>query len=388
MALYNSYQSQQLDNLTTRPLTDKRLSYPSASNIQGSDANAWRLRGIDFGIRLKRLRAEIFSPDCWKLSIPAILYVIQNSGFWNTARGFRLEGSANHPACFSHTDLQFVAASNLDVATFQVSYQMKILTTALFSVVLLKRRLTLVKWLSLVFLAIGVAIVQLQAVDSSASASTPNDRDGSSKDSHAVEMDPVVGSMAVAAACLTSGLAGVYFEMVLKGSKADLWIRNVQLSTFSLLPALFPVFFPAFSLKSLLGYAPQTPAPLSEAAVGSLLSPLSLLDGFGFWAWSVVFCQVFGGLVTALVIKFADNILKVSRARDFHLARRGSSSDLLQGFATSLSIVLSFFAGVILFDSQLTLGFVVGCSIVLASTYAYNLPAKPVPPAKEGRLPI
>jgi Nucleotide-sugar transporter len=38
------------------------------------------------------------SPDCWKLSIPAILYVIQNN-------------------------LQFIAASNLDVATFQVSYQ-------------------------------------------------------------------------------------------------------------------------------------------------------------------------------------------------------------------------------------------------------------------------
>ncbi|KAL5476431.1 hypothetical protein ACEPAI_3436 [Sanghuangporus weigelae] len=47
--------------------------------------------------RLTRLSGEIFAPDCWKLSIPAILYVIQNS-------------------------LQFVAISNLPVASFQVAY--------------------------------------------------------------------------------------------------------------------------------------------------------------------------------------------------------------------------------------------------------------------------
>jgi UDP-sugar transporter A1/2/3 len=54
-------------------------------------------------------------------------------------------------------------------------------------------------------------------------------------------MNPFKGFMAVTAACLTSGLAGVYFEMVLKGSKADLWTRNIQLSLFSLIPALLPV---------------------------------------------------------------------------------------------------------------------------------------------------
>jgi UDP-sugar transporter A1/2/3 len=33
----------------------------------------------DFMSRVRKLRREILSPDCWKLSIPAILYVIQNS---------------------------------------------------------------------------------------------------------------------------------------------------------------------------------------------------------------------------------------------------------------------------------------------------------------------
>lgn len=172
---------------------------------------------------------------------------------------------------------------------------MKILTTALFSVVLLKRKLSMIKWASLFFLAVGVAIVQLQAVDSNTK---------SKSDSRS--MDPLIGSLAVAAACFTSGLAGVYFEMVLKGSKADLWVRNVQLSAFSILPALCPAFFPNLSLKAFLGLA----APLDTIVVSK---DAWMFSGFGFWAWSVVLCQVFGGLITALVIKFSDNIMKVRR---------------------------------------------------------------------------
>ncbi|KAH8925734.1 nucleotide-sugar transporter [Atractiella rhizophila] len=242
--------------------------------------------------KICRLRAEILSQDCWKLGVPAILYVIQN--------------------------LQFVAASNLDVATFQVTYQLKILTTALCSVLMLKKQLSPTKWISLFFLSIGVAIVQLASV-SSAPASSQH------------QMNPLIGFSAVLLACFTSGLAGVYFEKVLKGSKVDLWVRNVQLSLFSLLPAITP---------ALLELGSSTRQPLFK--------------NFGFSAWSVVICQVLGGLITALVIKYADNILK--------------------GFATSLSIVLSFIAGAILFDAEITFGFLLGTAIVLSATYAYNLP--------------
>ncbi|KAG8924395.1 hypothetical protein FRC01_011569 [Tulasnella sp. 417] len=161
--------------------------------------------------RFRKLGREVFSADCWKLSIPAILYVIQNN-------------------------LQFVAASNLDVATFQVTYQMKILTTAGFSVLMLRKKLSTVKWLSLLGLAIGVGVVQIQT-----GAAAHGGGSGDSIVKHV--MNPMKGFLAVSSACVTSGLAGVYFEMVLKGSQSDLWVRNVQLSLFSLLPALVPVFF-------------------------------------------------------------------------------------------------------------------------------------------------
>ena len=246
--------------------------------------------------RARRIARDVFSPDCWKLSIPAILYVIQNN-------------------------LQYVAASNLDAATFQVTYQMKILTTAAFSVLLLRKQLSSTKWLALLLLGVGVGIVQIQG--------------GGGKSPHADThvMNPLIGFLAVTAACFTSGLAGVYFEMVLKNSPADLWVRNVQLSLFSLLPALLPALLA------------DTGAPF----------PASLFRHFGVWAWATVLTQVFGGLITAVVIKHADNILK--------------------GFATSLSIVISFIASVILFDFTVTPVFVLGACVVLGATFLYNQPA-------------
>jgi UDP-sugar transporter A1/2/3 len=257
--------------------------------------------------------SEIFSPDCWKLSIPAILYVVQNS-------------------------LQFVAISNLPVASFQVTYQMKILTTAAFSVALLRKKLSSTEWLSLFFLAIGVGIVQIQT--SAIGPSIPKNMPvGSAHDSaplHIHVMSPLKGFGAVTAACFTSGLAGVYFEMVLKNSKADLWVRNVQLSLFSLIPAFLPVLY-------------SSNPPNSQGFF------LDLFRNFGGWAWATVSIQVFGGLITAVVIKYSDNILK--------------------GFATSLSIILSFLASVALFDFRITPSFIVGSSTVLVATWMYNRPA-------------
>ena len=47
------------------------------------------------------------------------------------------------------------------VPPLQVTYQLKILTTALFSVLLLGRSLNKLKWLSLVVLMFAVALVQV-----------------------------------------------------------------------------------------------------------------------------------------------------------------------------------------------------------------------------------
>ena len=43
----------------------------------------------------------------------------------------------------------------------QVTYQLKILTTAVFSVIILQRSLSLTKWVSLILLTVAVALVQV-----------------------------------------------------------------------------------------------------------------------------------------------------------------------------------------------------------------------------------
>ncbi|XP_037083744.1 UDP-N-acetylglucosamine transporter-like, partial [Pollicipes pollicipes] len=69
------------------------------------------------------------------LAVPSFLYTIQNN-------------------------LVFVALTYLDAPTFQVSYQLKILVTALMSSVMLKRRVRPLQWLALLTLVVGVCLVQ------------------------------------------------------------------------------------------------------------------------------------------------------------------------------------------------------------------------------------
>jgi uncharacterized membrane protein YhaH (DUF805 family) len=128
--------------------------------------------------------------DFYKLMIPSFLYTVQNS-------------------------LQYFSMSCLSAAVFQVLYQMKIITTAVFSVLLLAKRLTNLQWVSILALAVGVALVQLSQHSSHGDAAKTNS---------------IAGLISVMLSCLTSGFAGVYFEMVLKSSKASIWLRNVQLS--------------------------------------------------------------------------------------------------------------------------------------------------------------
>jgi uncharacterized membrane protein len=74
--------------------------------------------------------------DMMALSIPAGLYILQNN-------------------------LQYLAVANLSPPVFQVLYQMKIVTTAFFSVLLLNRKLLIHQWFSITMLMVGLALTQL-----------------------------------------------------------------------------------------------------------------------------------------------------------------------------------------------------------------------------------
>lgn len=304
----------------------------------------------------------VFSGDSWKMAIPACLWTLANS-------------------------LQYVGISNLDAATFQVTYQLKIIVTAIFSVTLLGKSLTPRRWTALVLLMIGVAIVSIphsktgglehsgysriylpRSLDSlrdhfldapnAALAKRSATYEGIAEDEMALNHPRVsasIGLLSVIGVCICSGLAGVYFEKVIKDApkKTSMWIRNVQLSVYSIFPAFFiGVIF----------------------VDGETVAKYGFFSGYDWIVVASILLQAFGGIVAAFCIFYADNISK--------------------NFATSLSMVLSSLASFFFFGFEATgnVGyeqserlvffccclftdlkqFVIGTLIVLFATYLYT----------------
>ena len=142
---------------------------------------------------------------------------------------------------------------------------------------------------------------------------------GHASEQSSQDQNHLIGLSAVILSCLSSGFAGVYFEKMPKGSDASVWLCNVQLGMFG-------------SLSALIGMCVKDWGAISEKGFFAY-SPL---------VWSVILQQAVGGLVVAVVVKFADNILK--------------------GFTTSLSIIISCIAAVSLWLHNNTSVYNRGCS--------------------------
>merc|ERR1711976_765412 len=262
--------------------------------------------GMSFRGFSNHLHENIFSQpmDCLKISVPSIVYTLQNN-------------------------LLYIAVSNLEAATFQVTYQLKILTTALFSVIMLRKQLSKLQWVALFLLFIGVSTVQLQ--------------DTKPSDKVAQEQKPLLGLVAVIISCLMSGFAGVYFEKILKGTKQTIWLRNVQMG----------------AIGMVIGFITM------EINDGAKVHEKGFFFGYDWVVCFVVFLQSFGGIMVAVVVKYADNILK--------------------GFATSAAITVSCVASMYFFDFQLTFQFAIGASLVIAAVYMYSK-FIPLPPKEVNRV--
>lgn len=142
--------------------------------------------------------------DTLRLAIPAILYFIQNIALQK-------------------------AGANLPAAVFQVTYEGKSLVVALFSVMLLQKKLNRSKWLAITIMGLGLVIFQLFKGSESKQSTMGN----------ANEQNMSIGLVYVILGCFCSGGASVYFEKMMKvptaqnGLKPSMWIRNIQLAGFS-----------------------------------------------------------------------------------------------------------------------------------------------------------
>ena len=169
------------------------------------------------------------------------------------------------------------------------------------------------------------------------------DLSGINKDTVDHSQNVWIGVIAVVISCLSSGFAGVYFEKALKtsdssGEKPSVWLRNVQLGIFG-------------GAAAIIGMVIKD---------GSEIAENGFFQGYNAMVLFVVFQQAIGGLIVALVVKYADNILK--------------------GYATSLSIIISAIASIFLFSFSLTIVFGIGTGITIAAIFVYGY--KPAEEAK------
>ena len=250
-----------------------------------------------------------------KVMIPSALYVVQNN-------------------------LQYVSVSNLPASVYQVLIQMKILTTAAVSEVLLGRKHNKMQWISLFSLFVGLSIVQhsLSAGVTTVGASTVG--------------NVSIGLITVLVSCLTSATAGVYFEKVVKGTpEVGLWAFNTQMSVCSLLVAVISVLkisspFQMDATGFALRFAPR-------AVLRNVPAVPTLLQGFTPLVYTIVTLQAMGGLVVSLVVKKTNSVVK--------------------GFATSGAVILSCLLSRFLFeDYRMGPVFYLGAAIVTTATGAFG----------------
>ncbi|KAE9357225.1 hypothetical protein PF008_g3263 [Phytophthora fragariae] len=252
---------------------------------------------------LRTLRLEVFADrkGLTKMAVLAFLYALQNM-------------------------FALVAYDYVDVATYQIVYQLKIITTAMFMLVLLHRRFSLVQWGAMLALMAGVAICSYSRLPA-----------GDAHVDEAAVSKRFIGICVMVGLAVNSGLAAAYFERVMKSHKAvatqqtldPLWTRNLQLSAISV----------GVTFVDLVRNCGEVWAH-------------GFFYGFHPSVFAVILLQAVGGLTIAAVVRYSDNIVK--------------------NFGTSFSLILSCIISNYMFDQTATFSFYCGVFLVVGSVFVYG----------------
>ncbi|KAK6429884.1 UDP-galactose transporter Gms1 [Oleoguttula sp. CCFEE 5521] len=307
-----------------------------------------REEGITVVGIFNEMARSVFAEGSWRMAIPASLYCLQNI-------------------------LTFAAVENIDVPTFLSASQLKIALLAGLGWLFLDRKLDMRQGLSVAVLCLGSTMVLLPLLFEDHRTMTISDLRGSpafhstrslwhlkafssksvrqltkrsatyagiDEDYRAQHPEAVaqVGLMALAFTCVMSTLAGAYMDILAEQTKSgvtgtSLWIRNVQLAVYSLLPA---------GMLSLI-------VKDRGSAAGN-----DFLAGYDWVVWLLVLLSATTGITTGAVMTYTD-----VRARHW---------------ATGLAILLALVASVVCFDVEPSAAYFFGTVIILGAMYLHIVP--------------
>lgn len=230
-------------------------------------------------------------------------------------------------------------------AEYQVVGQTKLAFTAIFSVLILSRKLNLYHWLAIATLSLGTIIVQTisateirnthatvaaLATDAATAANDggiPVPPTDFSPAAMRTQWSLMIGTVAMLGASACSGLGGVLVEVLLK-KKMHFWTTNVHLAFFSLVPAVVPV--------------------VADSFYNSSFQPLRY---FNMTVWSLIALNMLGGIIASMTMKYADNILK--------------------NFAVAISLIGTVYLSAITMGISVTFAQIIGTALVVAAIAGY-----------------
>jgi len=218
--------------------------------------------------------------------------------------------------------LSFIALRNIGAGMFTIFAQLKILSTASFSAIILQRHYSMAKWRALISLIFGVLLFSepIWGTDSGPKHESAN---------------TLLGTICVMIEVTLSGFASIYFEKVIKSDTEQygIWERNFQLAFWS-----FPLY---------VGFI----------FFGPGADPSNIGAGWSAMAFSLSALGASGGLLVALSIKYGDSVLKT--------------------LATTSAIILSAICDHIWLGGPLTLVMCIAAAQVIISIGNYAFDATP-----------
>ena len=210
--------------------------------------------------------------------------------------------------------LQYSIFLYLDPPIYQILKNLNIISTGVLYRIFLGNRLGKLQWSALYLLAAGCAVTQL------------------SNGSDAVFDTPTPGLFLAIILALLSGAAGGYTELVMKRRPK----RNVNEQ--NMYPSLFGMFFNILAM-------------IFHDGPRSLLHT-RYFDGYNLTVCVMIMNHALSGIAVSMVMKYADNIVKV--------------------YATSVSMVLTTFVSVMLFKFRISLAFLLGSSVVCVAVFLHQ----------------
>ena len=267
-------------------------------------------------IRFHNTESSLNNNPSWNI-FNKLFYLIKNIGYsWIPALCY-----------FIQNILVYVALQNLTSAVYACLQQLKIISAAIFSFIILGKRFHIRQWRALFLLCLGGILMEYHTFQLHSKGKLANDDSIS---------NPYIGTIAIFSVVLLSGFTGVLIQKILQNkginndSQLSMWDRNFQLSFWSIIIGSI-----AMIIKD-----------------GNELTE----NGF-FYNWSkytiiIIILLSLGGILVAVIIKYTDVVVK--------------------GFASAISLICICIFGSIILGDTLDIIFAIGASITLIASFNYR----------------